>query len=199
MQIFAFGGTVISAVHNPPNIHGTRISRYSGWPGPTTSVGVMGRQFVTRIPRAGVCRASGVIVVPGHRQGQGAEEVGIAPVRVGVRADHTGSQNATRRAKEKVPARNYISRQNTIVHLGPPGQGVHSRPGAGLEAGVSDGGRPPVGGRFRQPDRTPYFRLTPAFGLRSLCNERTDTFRADSDHDFQFSRDFPRQGIFRDS
>ena len=195
MQIFAFGGTVISAVHNPPNIHGTRISRYSGWPGPTTSVGVMGRQFVTRIPRAGVCRASGVIVVPGHRQGQGAEEVGIAPVRVGVRADHTGSQNATRRAKEKVPARNYISRQNTIVHLGPPGQGVHSRPGAGLEAGVSDGGRPPVGGRFRQP----YFRLTPAFGLRSLRNERTDTFRADSDHDFQFSRDFPRQGIFRDS
>ena len=34
--------------------------------------------------------------------------------------------------------------------------------------GVSDGGRPPVGGQFRQPDRTPFFRLTPAFGLRSL-------------------------------
>ena len=34
--------------------------------------------------------------------------------------------------------------------------------------GVSDGGRPPVGGRFRQPDRTPFFRLTPALGLRSL-------------------------------
>ena len=33
---------------------------------------------------------------------------------------------------------------------------------------MSDGGRPPVGGRFRQPDRTPFFRLTPAFGLRSL-------------------------------
>ena len=37
--------------------------------------------------------------------------------------------------------------------------------------GVSDGGRPQVGGRFRQPDKTPFFRLTPAFGLRSL-----DTF-----------------------
>ena len=33
--------------------------------------------------------------------------------------------------------------------------------------GVSDGGRPPVGGRFRQSDRTPFFRHTPAFGLRS--------------------------------
>ena len=29
-------------------------------------------------------------------------------------------------------------------------------------------GRAPVGGRFREPDRTPFFRLTPAFGLRSL-------------------------------
>ena len=36
---------------------------------------------------------------------------------------------------------------------------------------MSDGGRPLVGGRFRQPDRTPFFRLTPSFGLR------TDTFR----------------------
>ena len=27
-------------------------------------------------------------------------------------------------------------------------------------------GRPAAGGRFRQPDRTPSFRLTPAFGLR---------------------------------
>ena len=34
--------------------------------------------------------------------------------------------------------------------------------------GVSDGGRPLVGGRFGQPDRTPFFRLIPAFGLRSL-------------------------------
>ena len=34
--------------------------------------------------------------------------------------------------------------------------------------GVSDGGGPPVGGRLRQSDRTPFFRLTPAFGLRSL-------------------------------
>ena len=40
------------------------------------------------------------------------------------------------------------------------------RPGRG----VSDGGRPPVGGRFRQPDRTPFFLLTPVLGLRSLRN-----------------------------
>ena len=32
-----------------------------------------------------------------------------------VRADHTGSQYATRRAEEKLTAQNYISRQNTIV------------------------------------------------------------------------------------
>ena len=38
---------------------------------------------------------------------------------------------------------------------------------AGSEA-RSEGGRPPVGRRFRQPDRTPFFRLTPAFGLPSL-------------------------------
>ena len=38
----------------------------------------------------------------------------------------------------------------------------------GGAAGESDGGRPPVGGRFRQLDRTPFFRLTPAFGLCSL-------------------------------
>ena len=86
---------------------------------------------------------------------------------VGVRADHTGSQNATRRAKEKVTARNYISRQNTIVQESVqwvPWPGPARRRGRG----VSDGGRPPVGGRFRQPDRTPFLRLTPAFGLRSL-------------------------------
>ena len=34
--------------------------------------------------------------------------------------------------------------------------------------GVSDGGQPPVGGRFCQPDRSPFCRLTPAFALRSL-------------------------------
>ena len=34
--------------------------------------------------------------------------------------------------------------------------------------GVSGGGRPPVEGRFRQQDRTQFFRFTPAFGLRSL-------------------------------
>ena len=33
---------------------------------------------------------------------------------------------------------------------------------------MSDGGWPPVGGQFRQPDRAPFFRLTQAFGLRSL-------------------------------
>ena len=62
---------------------------------------------------------------------------------VGVRADHTGSQNATREGLRKGPAR---------------------RRGWG----VSDDGRPPVGGRFRQQDRSPFFLLTPAFGLRSL-------------------------------
>ena len=88
---------------------------------------------------------------------------------VGVRADHTGSQNATGRAKKKVTARNYISRQNTIVQESVqwvPWPGPARKRGRG----VSDGGRPPVGDRFRvrQPDRTPFFRLTPAFGLRSL-------------------------------
>ena len=34
--------------------------------------------------------------------------------------------------------------------------------------GERDDGRPPVGGLFRQQDRTPFFLLTPAFGLRSL-------------------------------
>ena len=33
---------------------------------------------------------------------------------------------------------------------------------------VYGGERPPVSGRFRQSDRTPFFWLTPAFGLRSL-------------------------------
>ena len=33
---------------------------------------------------------------------------------------------------------------------------------------VRYGGQPPVGGRFRQPYRTPFFRLTPAFSLRPL-------------------------------
>ena len=84
-------------------------------------------------------------------------------------SDHTGSQNATRRGKEKVTARNYISRQNTSVQ-----ESVQRVPWPGPARsrgrGVSDGGRPPVGGRFRQPDRTPPFRLTPAFGLRSLRN-----------------------------
>ena len=39
----------------------------------------------------------------------------------------------------------------------------------GGAAGERDGGRPPVGSRFRQPDsdRTPFFRLNPAFGFRS--------------------------------
>ena len=37
-----------------------------------------------------------------------------------------------------------------------------------LGPGRLRGGRRPVGSRFRQPDRTPFFRLTPAFGLRSL-------------------------------
>ena len=36
-----------------------------------------------------------------------------------------------------------------------------------LGPGRLRGGRRPVGSRFRQPDRTPFFRLTPAF-LRSL-------------------------------
>ena len=44
-----------------------------------------------------------------------------------------------------------------------------SRARTGSEA-RSDGGQPgpaaPVGGRFRQPDRTSFFRLTPAFRLR---------------------------------
>ena len=79
---------------------------------------------------------------------------------VGVRADHTGSQNATRRAKEKVTARNYISRQNTMVQ-----ESVQWVPWPGPRPGSE---RRPVGGRFRQPDRTPFFRPTPAFGLRSL-------------------------------
>ena len=66
--------------------------------------------------------------------------------RVGVRAYHTGSQNATRRAKEKVTARNYISRQNTIVQESVqwvPWPGPARRRGRG----VSDGGWPPVGGQ----------------------------------------------------
>ena len=33
---------------------------------------------------------------------------------------------------------------------------------------MSDDGRPPVGDRFRHPDRKPFFQLTPALGLRSL-------------------------------
>ena len=33
---------------------------------------------------------------------------------------------------------------------------------------MSDGSLLPVGGWFRQQDRTPFFLLTPAFGLRSL-------------------------------
>ena len=66
-------------------------------------------------------------------------------------------------------ARNYFSRQNTIVQESVqwvPWPGPARKRGRG----VSDGGRPPVGDRFRvrQPDRTPFFRLTPAFGLRSL-------------------------------
>ena len=40
--------------------------------------------------------------------------------------------------------------------------------GQGWGRGVSDGARPPVGGRFRQPDRIPFFWLTQAFGLRSI-------------------------------
>ena len=85
--------------------------------------------------------------------------------RVGVWAYHTGSQNATRRAKEKVTARNYISRKNTIVQE----SAQWARAGSKVRRRrVSDGGRPPVGGWFRQPDRTLFFRLTPAFGLRSL-------------------------------
>ena len=48
--------------------------------------------------------------------------------------------------------------------------GSLARVGSEARPGVSDGGRPPVGGPFRQPDRTPFsgFLLTPAFGLRSL-------------------------------
>ena len=78
---------------------------------------------------------------------------------VGVRADHTGSQNAMQRE--------LFSRQNTIVQKSvqcAPGPGPAQRRGRG----VSDGGRPPVGGRFRHPDRSLFFRLTPAFGLCSL-------------------------------
>ena len=38
----------------------------------------------------------------------------------------------------------------------------------GGAAGERDGGRSPVGGRFRQLDRTSFLRHTPAFGLRLL-------------------------------
>ena len=55
--------------------------------------------------------------------------------------------------RKKVTARNYISRQNTIVHNGFLGPGRLR--GAGRGRGVSEGGRPPVGGRFRQPARAP--------------------------------------------
>ena len=66
---------------------------------------------------------------------------------------------------ERVTARNHISRQSIIVQ-----KSVQWAPWPGpaqSAAGdsVSNGGRPPVGGRFRQPDRTPFFRLTPALDL----------------------------------
>ena len=67
----------------------------------------------------------------------------------------------------------YISRQNTIVQeivqwVPWPGQARRR------SRGVSNGGRPPVTCRFHQQDRTPFFRLTPAFGL--LHYGRTITF-----------------------
>ena len=67
----------------------------------------------------------------------------------------------------------YFSRPNTIVQecvQWVPWPGPARRRGRA----VSNGGRPPVGCRFHQPDRTPFFRLTPAFGL--LHDGRTTTF-----------------------
>ena len=61
------------------------------------------------------------------------------------------------------------SRKNTIV------QGsVEWVPGPARRRGrgVSDGEQPSVGGRFRQPERTPFSRVPPAFGLRSLLTRR---------------------------
>ena len=55
--------------------------------------------------------------------------------------------------------RNIILRQNRV-----PWPGQARRRGRG----VSDGGLPAAGGQFRQLDRTLFFLLTPAFGLRSL-------------------------------
>ena len=55
---------------------------------------------------------------------------------------------------------------------------------AGSEArGVSDSSRPPVGGRFRQPDRTPFFRLAPAFGFLLLRNNGYVPDDTDTDTD----------------
>ena len=45
--------------------------------------------------------------------------------------------------------------------------GPRPKPARRRGRGLSDRGRRlQVGGRLRQPDRTPFFRLTPAFGLR---------------------------------
>ena len=57
---------------------------------------------------------------------------------------------------------------------------------------MSDGGWPPVGGQFRQPDRAPFFRLTQAFGLRSLRKNgyvpKNDLRPAGSSADIQYGK-----------
>ena len=82
---------------------------------------------------------------------------------------------------QNVTAGNYISRPNTIVPL-PPGSEVYdigssARARSEARPGVSEGGQLPVGGRFRQPDRTPFFGLIPAFGLRSGMDKFRPTRR----------------------
>ena len=80
------------------------------------------------------------------------------------------SQKATRRPRCKlgrVTARNYISRQNTIVKESVQ-WALWSGPARRRGRGVSDGG-PAAGSVNRTEHRSdPFFRLNPAFGLRSL-------------------------------
>ena len=189
---------------------------------------VIGRRFqvtIRDIPRAGVCRASGVIVVPGHRQGQGAEEVGIAPVRreeaimlphracsqrmaqggvssrpdacahpgrhrrrrkmcsgaawpadvrtgVGVRADHTGSQNATRKDKKKVIARNYISRQTQLYTWARRAKMYIAGPGPARRRGLGVTGRRSGAGSVNRTEHRISGSLRPSASVHYVTKEQ---------------------------
>ena len=98
-----------------------------------------------------------------QRMAHGEVSAGAPPrVTVGARAGHTGSRDTFLALRFALHAKG-----EELVKLGIIFRGKTQLYTTRTKGGET-GGRPPIGGRFRQQNRTPFFRFTSALGLRSL-------------------------------